>query len=111
MAARKRRTVKDDKQPMEEQARERVEAEDGPRERITLRPKQRPEVEGQSGTEDPRAEAQRRAGECYREVEQVLRRYRCHAMAQVTHEPVGQDGSKVLTSATWGIVPLPLPQE
>jgi len=52
-----------------------------------------------------RASAHRRATECGRAIQGVLEQYRCRIIPFLQQEPVGADGSAVLTRATYGVIP------
>jgi hypothetical protein len=59
---------------------------------------------------DPRAEAAQRAELCGREVETVLAKHRCRILPFLQPlEAIGADGSKAVVSASFGIIPDPLP--
>lgn len=61
---------------------------------------------------DPRAEAAQRAELCGREVETVLAKHRCRILPFLQPpEAIGADGSKAVISASFGIIPDPLPVE
>lgn len=56
--------------------------------------------------EETQEEARQRAEQCYSEIAPILARYRCHIQPFLRPlEPVGNDGSKALVTASYGIVP------
>jgi len=56
---------------------------------------------------NPRELARARAEECGRELETVLAKHRCRIVPFLNApEPVGNDGSKAIISASFGIFPL-----
>lgn len=57
---------------------------------------------------DPRKEAVARAEKCGRAIEAVLREHRCRIVPYLLPpEPVGQEGTKALLQASFGVVPEP----
>lgn len=57
-------------------------------------------------TPAPDAEARQRAELCFSEIALVLQRHRCHIQPFLRGlEPVGNDGSRALIAASYGIVP------
>lgn len=54
--------------------------------------------------ETPKQKHQR-AELCYREIEAVLSRFRCRVSVETRPEPIGNDTSRLLLTATWGIIP------
>lgn len=60
---------------------------------------------------DPRIEAAQRAHACGKAVEAVLTEHGCRIAAYLqAAEPVGNDGSKAMISAAFGIFPNPTPE-
>ena len=61
----------------------------------------------QDNARDPRELARERARECGAELEAVLAKHRCRIVPFLNSpEPVGNDGSKAIVSASFGIFPL-----